>query len=176
MDIIFHYPPELFSLLVETIPRLCKSKDDLLIFFRGAGVDQRLLAPHENLLRTNRDAFKKHNVTRGLLTKLNELGERSLRERREVLRRVTEFQDFSVCWENDRAIAIGLVAQVRDLVNVKDAFTRINLEREQERTQRLHTEEKKKAALTKRRKDLDEVKSRFFSLFTESNPYKRGKM
>ncbi len=91
MDIIFHYPPELLSLLIETLPKLCKNKKDLLVFFQGAGVDKSLLTPYDALLNTNRDSFKKHTVTRELLTKLNELGECSLRERREILKRVTEF-------------------------------------------------------------------------------------
>jgi hypothetical protein len=37
-DITFHYPPELFNLLVDTIPVLNRSKKDVLLFFRGAGV------------------------------------------------------------------------------------------------------------------------------------------
>ena len=92
--------------------------------------DRQMVAPYEKRLRTNRSAFNKYPLTRELLVKLNELGEKGLRERREILRRVVEFQDFSVCWERDQAPARGLVAQVRDLVNVRDTFTRINLERE----------------------------------------------
>lgn len=46
MDITYHYPPELFALLVDAIPKLCKSKPDLLLFFRGSGVASELLAPH----------------------------------------------------------------------------------------------------------------------------------
>lgn len=37
-DIIFHYPPELFNLLVDVVPLLNRSKQDVLVFFRGAGV------------------------------------------------------------------------------------------------------------------------------------------
>ena len=37
-DITFHYPPDLFNLLVDTIPLLNRSKRDVLLFFRGAGV------------------------------------------------------------------------------------------------------------------------------------------
>ncbi len=59
------------------------------MFFQGAGVDQRLLSPYEDLLKTNRDAFKKPIVARELLTKLNEKGDRSLRERREILKQTT---------------------------------------------------------------------------------------
>src|SRR5882757_3340029 len=137
MDISFHYPPELLNLLNETLPKLCKSKNDLLLFFQGAGVGKELLTPYQSLLRNNKDGFNKYHVTRELLAKLNQLGERSLRERREILKRVTEFHDFSVCWEADQAPARGLVAQIRELVNVKDSFTRMNIEREQERKARL---------------------------------------
>lgn len=175
MNIIFHYPPELLGLLTEALPRLCKSKKDLLVFFQGAGVDKRLLSPYDALLLANRDDFKKPIVARELLTKLNELGEGSLRERREILKRVTEFQDFSICWESDQAPARGLVAQIRELVNIKDTFTRLNIEREEERKQRLAAETRKTEALRKHRQELGEIKQSFFGLFGESNPYKRGK-
>ena len=117
MDIVFHYPPELLNLLNEAVPKLCKSKKDLLLFFQGAGLGSGLLAPYWASLRKNRDAFNKYPVTQELLAKLNELGEQSLRERREILKRVTEFHDFSVCGEPDQAPARGLVAQIRELVN-----------------------------------------------------------
>ena len=42
-DITFHYPPELFNLLVDAIPALNKSKKDVVLFFRGAGVPEDLL-------------------------------------------------------------------------------------------------------------------------------------
>ena len=71
MDITFHYPPELFQLLVDAIPKLCKSKSALLLFFQGAGVPQTILQPYEVLLSTNKTAFNKYPVTRELLTKLN---------------------------------------------------------------------------------------------------------
>lgn len=175
MDISFHYPPELLTLLIDTLPKLCKSKKDLLAFFQGAGVGRDVLAPHENLLLSNRDAFKKHDVSREVLTELNANGEKSLAQRREILRRLTQFDDFSVCWESDRAAARGLVAQIRELVNVKDSFTRMNLEREKERQER--QEISKRDAKEKRQKieRLLRIKQQFFALFSESNPYKRGK-
>lgn len=37
-DITFHYPPELCNLLVDVVPLLNRSKPDVLMFFRGAGV------------------------------------------------------------------------------------------------------------------------------------------
>jgi hypothetical protein len=175
MDITFHYPPELLNLLNETLPKLCKSKKDLLLFLQGAGIGKELLAPYESLLRNNKNDFNKYPVTREMLAKLNELGERSLRERREILKRVTEFQDFSVCWEADQAPARGLVAQIRDLVNVKDSFTRMNIEREQERKARLAEQDARLAVEKERKTKLAKVKSQLFGLFAESDAHKRGK-
>jgi len=171
----FQYSPDLLSLLVDAVPRLCKSKKDLLLFFQGAGVSRTLLAPHEALLRTDNKEFKKHLVTRDLLKRLNEMGDGGLRERREILKRVTEFEDFSVCWENDRAAARGLVAQIRDLVNVKDSFTRMNLEREGERRKRQAELKARDTAREQRRSKLAKVKADLFALFGESDAHKRGK-
>lgn len=36
----FHYPHDILELLVETIPRLVKSKKDVILFFEGAGLDE----------------------------------------------------------------------------------------------------------------------------------------
>lgn len=175
MDIIFHYPPELLSLLKEAVPKLCRSKQDLLLFFQGAGVGAQLLAPYQALLQADRKAFNKFHVTRELLARLNELGEASLRERREIIKRVTDFQDFSVCWESDQSAARGLVAQIRELVNVKDSFTRMNLEREAERKARLESARQHTADISRRRQEAEEIRRQFFGLFTEVNPQKRGK-
>ena len=174
-SIIFHYPPDLLSLLIEALPRLCKTKKDLLLFFRGAGVSYGVLSPYEMLLRKDRESFKKPIVAREILAKLNELGEGSLRERRELLKRVVEFQDFSVCWESDQAAARGFIAQIRELVNIKDSFTRMNMERELERKQRIAEEKRRTEDVRKRQQEIQEIKRNFFALFAESNPHKRGK-
>lgn len=175
MDISFHYPPELLALLIDTVPKLCKSKKDLLLFFQGAGVPKNIVAPHETLLKTNKDGFNKYHVTREVLTELNAQGEKTLGLRREILKRVTQFEDFSVCWESDRAAARGLVAQVRDLVNVKDAFTRMNLEREKERNEKQEASKRELDEKRKRNEKLADLKQQLFGLFAETNPYKRGK-
>jgi hypothetical protein len=128
MDISFHYPPDLFNLLVDTIPRLCRSKKDVLIFFRGAGIGQQFYADIAEKLRTDAAAVNKFETARTILTRVNARGEATLRERRELLKRVTQFEEFETCWENDRLQAKGLVAEVRKLVNVKDSFTRMEIE------------------------------------------------
>jgi len=174
MDISFHYPPELLKLLIETVPKLCKSKKDLLLFFRGSGVGRETLEPYESLLQSDKGAFNKYNVTREILTEVNAQGEKSLGVRREILKRVTHFDDFSVCWESDQAPARGLVAQIRDLVNIKDSFTRMNLEREKERQERREASQKEVADKTKEGKNGGNS-SQVFRSFSEPNPYKRGK-
>jgi restriction system protein len=175
MDISFQYPPELLRLLIEAIPKLCKSKKDLMGFFQGVGVSREALKPYQQLLQTNKDAFNKYHVTREILTALNEAGESSLRERREVLKRVTLFDDFTVCWDSDQAAARGYVAQIRELVNVKDSFTRINLERENERKARLEPARRQAEDDRKKKEESEEIRRQLFALFGESNPQKRGK-
>jgi hypothetical protein len=175
MDITFHYPPELLQLLIDAIPKLCKSKQDLLLFFKGAGVSRVTLQPYEQLLLTAKNSFNKYPVTRELLTKLNEQGEGSLRARRELLKRVTEFEDFSVCWDNDRAAARGLVAQVRELINVKDSFTRMRIEKDEEKRKRAEQQQMVIAEQLVRKARRDKVKADLYALFGEADAHKRGK-
>ena len=150
VDITFHYPADLMALLIEAIPALNKSKLDVVTFFKGAGVGSDYLADLEDRVRTNRAGIGKHEIVRTTLTRLNQKGEVALRERREVLRRVVEFENFSMCWDNDRDTAKARVAEIRELVNVKDTFTRLNLEREQERKKRQDEADAKANALRTR--------------------------
>lgn len=175
MDISFHYPPELFKLLTDAIPKLCKSKHDLLVFFKGAGVSRTILEPYEKLLMTDKASFNKYQVAREILTRLNEQGEGTLRVRRELLKRVTEIEDYSICWDNDRAAARGLVAQICHVINVKDSFTRMRMEKDDETRKRIREEEvsaRKRLDLKARR---DKVKAALFALFSEQDAHKRGK-
>jgi hypothetical protein len=175
MDIFFHYPPELLNLLKDVIPKLCKSKKNLLDFFQGAALDQELLKPYRQLLEVNKEGFNKYHVTAELLIKLNELGEKSLAERRNVLRRVTETEDFSGCWETDRAAAVGLVAQIQKIVNVKDSFTRMQQEKDGEQKRRIAEKEAVRAIAAVRTAKIEKVKAELFGLFGASDAHKRGK-
>lgn len=175
MDISFHYPPDLLQLLIDAIPKLCKSKLDLLLFFQGAGVSRATIEPYERLLDTNKSSFNKYHVSRELLKKLNEQGEKSLRVRRELLKRVTEFENFSVCWDNDRAAARGLVAQIRDVINVKDSFTRMRMEKDDEKRRRVEEQNAAAEARQEQRAKRDKVKAALFALFGEQDVHKRGK-
>jgi len=133
MDIIYHYPPELFNLLVDTIPLLCRSKKDTVLFFKGAGVGSNLTSDVEHHVLYDKDNINKYEIVRTILSKINEKGETTLRERREILKRVTEFESFSNCWPNDQLKAKGLVSEIRRVINVKDSFTRMRQEREKEK-------------------------------------------
>jgi restriction system protein len=92
-------------------------------------------------------------MARSILCRLNDAGEAALANRREVIKRISEFDDFSSCWDGDRLKAQGLVSQIQKLVNIKASFTRINLEKAEERTT---------------------IKDALYKLFGETDPSKRG--
>jgi restriction system protein len=164
-DITFHYPPELFNLLVDTIPVLNRSKKDVLLFLRGAGVAGDLIEDMAGRLKSAPSEINKYEIVRTILDRLNARGEATLRERREVLRRVVEFANFDTCWPTDQLKAKGLVASIRDVVNQKDAFTRINQEREQERQQRLAQAEQASRTRREQIAKIEAAKNEFYGLF-----------
>jgi restriction system protein len=98
-----------------------------------------------------------------------------LAARREVVRRVVEFEDFTRCWDNDVLQARGLVAEVRRLVNVKDSFTRINQERERERQLARAARDAEVSARRERQGQIEAVKRQLFALFAETDAHRRGK-
>jgi restriction system protein len=175
LDEAYHFPPELLELLTDIIPRLFKSKPAVLDFFQGAGTPGQYLADWRLKVRADRDSVKKHEITRDVLRHLNEGGDATLKQRREVIKRVSEFDDFSTCYDNDRLQAQGLVAQVRQLVNVKDSFTRMNIERERERKQRQDDYKRILEAKQKEGGERSAIKDSLYKLFGETDPWKRGK-
>lgn len=82
MDITFHYPPELFELLTDTIPLLCRSKKGVLQFFQGAGVEIDLIDDLWQQVEQDKDNIYKHEIVRETLSLLNIKGEATLQERR----------------------------------------------------------------------------------------------
>lgn len=175
MDIIFHYPPELMKLLIDTIPLLNRSKNDVVLFFHGAGAPNQLMVDIRQQLKSDKESINKFEIVREILTRLNEQGEATLRVRREVLKRVVEFENFSVCWDSDRLKAKGLVAEIRDLVNVKDSFTRMKQERDKEAQRHRLEYDQKIRAQNQRRIKLEQIKGQFAALYSQQDPHKRGK-
>jgi restriction system protein len=176
MENTFHYPPELFNLLVDAIPLLNRSKRDILIFFRGSGVSDVILEDLNETLRNNSDTINKYGMARSILTRLNEQGDRTLRERREILRRIVDFTNFDSCWPDDQLKVKGLVASIREVINHKDSFTRMNQAREEERQIRLEQVKEATQVKNKRREDINSAKEELYSLFNSSlTPQNRGK-
>lgn len=175
MSDAYHYPPDLLQLLVDTIPLLCRSKKDVLLFFRGAGVDQQLFGDLAAQLTATPDAVNKYHIARTVLTRLNEPGDKTLRERREVLRRVVEFESFSSCWPNDQLSAQGLVAQIQKLVNVKDSFTRMNLERQKEAEKHRAAKNLEAGRAAMRLETLEKVQTAIGAAMTRPTAQERGR-
>lgn len=81
-----------------------------------------------------------------------------------------------MCWENDRAAAIGLASQVRDLVSVKDSFTRMRIEKDDEKRKRIEVQERELKAKQEKGQRREKVRADFFSLFGVQNAQQRGKL
>ena len=176
MDTSYHYPPELLQLLIETIPRLCRSKRDVLSFLRSAGVSQSMISDLEKLLVADRDSLNKFHMVRTVLTGLNESGDTALRARREVLKRVIEFEDFSTCWDEDRLEAQGPVSRIQNVVNVKDSFTRMRQEREAEASKNLEDKRREAEELKRHREDIEAIRKDFYRLFAMDDAHQRGRL
>ena len=170
----YHFPPELMDLLIDTIPLLCRSKVDVLTFFRGCGVPDRYSADLRLRVQTDRESINKYEITRTILTRINESGDQTLAQRREVIKRVTEYEDFSTCWPENQLKAQGLVARVRAVVNVKDSFTRLSQERENDRRERQRQQEAQAEAKRRRREERESLRRRLIGLGAMTNPRRRG--
>jgi len=176
VDETYQYPPELFSLLVDGISVLFRNKDDVIGFFRGAGVPSAYLQDLVTRVQTDRDAIRKTEIARTVLQRINEAGDPGLRCRREIVRRVTDFEDFSSTWPEERDRAENLVGRIRHVVNVKDSFTRIEIEREREVRARRQVREADLAAARLRIVERSELKAQLQSLFKIDDPHRRGKL
>lgn len=124
----------------------------------------------------DRENINKYEIARTVIQRINEKGDSALRTRREVVKRVVEFEDFSTCWPNDQLKAKGLVGELRRVVNVKDSFTKMSNEREREKQERIKAREKEIVEKCKRQEEIEKIKSDFYALFgLENEPQKRGK-
>lgn len=174
LDERFQYPPDLLEQLIDTIPLLVRSKKAVVLFFKGAGASSHDTQEIEDELARDRDGINKFQIARSILTRLNQRGDATLAVRREIIKRVVEFEDFSVCWETDQQKARGQVAEIRRVVNVHDSFTRIARERDAEAARR-REEHAARVALTKARAaKIADVQQRLFALFGETDPHRRG--
>lgn len=126
----YHFTPEVLSVSVDALVNVTRGKHDVIVWLRSAGISEKLLAPWREKLNANKDEVSKAAIARDILCKLNEGGDGLLRQRREVIKRLVETDDFSSCWPDKILVAQGLIARLRDLVNVKDSFTKMRMEAE----------------------------------------------
>jgi hypothetical protein len=173
----FHYPPNVFELLVETIARLSRAKKGVVTFLRGAGVAEDDLAEVERTVAANPNSISKFEIVRRVLTKVNARGDSGLRPCREIIKRVVEFEHFETCWPEDQLKAKGLVASVREAVNEKDAFTRMKQERDAAMEASVARQRAEQVLAADRRRNIERVSARLSTLFNMDNePQKRGRL
>src|SRR5579859_7778486 len=128
IDDAWHYPPELVSLLIDAVPRLVKGKLDQINVFRGAGVAERHVADIAARVVADKKSVGRHNIAREIIQRMNQDDSSAgLRARRELLKRITEWEDFGSCWPDDRDIAYARVAETKKIVDVKDSFTKMKI-------------------------------------------------
>jgi hypothetical protein len=166
LDSSYRYPHELLELLVDTLPRLVRSKTRLIEFFEDAGTPAELLAGWRARVEADRQGVNKFHITRAVLRSLNELEDRARPARREILRRVATSKDFSACWDDDREKAETLVAWVREVASDKDARTwGDSLEEAFRRRQATANYERRLRSVESRRRALEELKRGVYRVF-----------
>lgn len=104
------------------------------------------------------------------------MGDSGLALRREILKRVVEWEDFSLCYPDKQLVAQGLVANIRQVVNVKDAFTRMNLARERERMANHQVYQAEVVRKQRQQEERDTIKRDLYVPFQEANAHRRGAM
>jgi len=173
-DPVFHFPPDVFDAVVDAVPVITRGKKDVLLFFQGCGVNRLYLRSLEPW--TTQDSGKsKYHITRAVLAHLNEIGDSGLRQRREVLRRVAEFDNFSSCYPDNELKAKGAVATVAQLVNRKDSFTRMQNEYEAQARKDREKSRLLAAEHARKREARDEIRRDLYGLFGSNRPSERGR-
>jgi restriction system protein len=171
----WHYPPELIELTVDAVARLNRGKDTVLDFFRGAGVPERFLTDIAQRVADDRTGINKFEMARTVLIRLNDAGDSMIAPRREILNRIVKTESFEHCWPNDRLAAKGVVAEIRKVIHERDAFTRMEAEKDRERAQRLHERQAQIDRRNTERLAREEIRTDLARLFGETDPWKRGK-
>lgn len=165
----YHWPPELCKLVKDAVARLNRGKRDVLSFFAGCGVPDQYLQPWRKRLNADASKVFKTAMAEDIVSRINEKPEANafIKMRREVIRRIVETKSFDQCWENDQAVARGLVASIRELVDERDFFAktieateRLQEERRRQRVSETETEKARSVA-------REELRKRFYKLFRQ---------
>lgn len=171
----YHFPPDLFNLLVETVPRINKTKKDLLTFFKNVGTPLCFINEFKATVELNPQQISKKDITRRILEQLNSDTDKYLSIRRNLLQRIIDFDAFDTCYPDDIDIAKARISDIKKIVNLKDSITKQSQFLEQERIlkkqKRLNL--LKKIELTK--SEFEKISNSFVALFSIKDPQLRGK-
>jgi restriction system protein len=130
------------------------------------GIEPGDLAEARAMYALDPDGTKKTAIAEAVLHALIKKQDDAIFQRREILRRLSQNEDFGSCWPADQYKARGYVAELARIVNIKDSFTRIEREREREHTQRAAANEELIAARHAKRERLRDIKQRLVDLLT----------
>jgi uncharacterized membrane protein len=173
-DVFFHYPPALFELLINAVHYLNRGKKGVFIFFQGAGVPDKIISPVRKKWEMDH-SIAKREIARQILTALNQGGDIYLRQRREIIKRIIEFDDFSLCYPDDLLPAKGVVSEIQQIVLIRNTAMRIIIDAERERIVKQKLREEEIAKKIQHKENISKIRNELFSLFSETNPQKRGK-
>jgi hypothetical protein len=104
-----------------------------------------------------------------VLHAVNDLGPSGLAVRREIVKRVVEFQSFEKCYEDKAMAARGGVQAIREFVNAKDTVTRLAESAERERSKNMDAAERKRDDIEKRRVERAAIKADFYEYRDEGS-------
>jgi restriction system protein len=121
-----------------------------------------------------RDSINKYAIARTVITRINEGGDGTLGARRQVVQRVTQFEDFSACWPDDQLKAKGLIAEIQKIVNIRDSFTRMKQAEEEHRLAAARQRQESAAEKQRSRAHRDELRRQLAGLSSMTDPRQRG--
>lgn len=172
----YHYPPDLFNLLVEAIPRINKTKKDLLAFFKNVGTPSNFLNKYYNIIKSNPKLISKKDITREILEHLNSNNSNEyLGIRRRLLQCVVDFTAFNTCYENDIDVAKARISDIKQLVALKDSVTKQEQFLAHERQEKIKARQVQLNAISASKAKFETIVNNFNQLFTMPNPQMRGK-
>lgn len=172
----YHFPPDLFNLLVDAIPRINRTKKDLLAFFKNVGTPISLLNKYYSLINYDPKQISKKDITREVLENLNSKDtDEYLGIRRQLLQHVVDFTAFNTCYDNDVDSAKARIYEIKQLVNLKDSVTKHEQFIENERNEKLKAKQQQLNRIVASKTKFDTIANDFNKLFTIVNPQLRGK-
>jgi hypothetical protein len=172
-----HLRPDLIAKLVDAITNLVWGKQQVLELFQNAGVPNELLNDFHEQVERDRASVKKPIMIRAILQRMNSAGDKpeAIRMRRELVRRVIEWKNFSTCQPNCEDLARGAIAAVREIVGKYDFLTEIRNERDRQRDAQIRGTHEERLALAARKEAWDAVKHDFMACFGISDHQLRGR-